>query len=92
MCMINESNFTAASLLVFSEILSTRADVRFELFQNRAQNTTQQSVLAKEAKVDSDTDDEKFQDVDRVAENIHKHQTAANKKQQSLVDEKFKKG
>ena len=32
MCLINEANFTAASLLVLSEILGCRADVRFELF------------------------------------------------------------
>jgi ribosome biogenesis protein MAK21 len=32
MCLMNEANFTAASLLVLSEILAARADVRFELF------------------------------------------------------------
>jgi hypothetical protein len=32
MCLVNEANFTAAVLLVLSEMLSARADVRFELF------------------------------------------------------------
>ena len=32
MSLINEANFTAASLLVISEVFNTRADVRFEIY------------------------------------------------------------
>jgi ribosome biogenesis protein MAK21 len=67
MCLVNESNFTAASLLVLSEILGCRADVRFELFQSKAQDKSQAPVISAEAVKESDDEDEEhFLDVDRV--------------------------
>jgi len=37
MCFINESNFTAGSLLVISELLKVRKDVAFEIFKFNTQ-------------------------------------------------------
>ena len=33
MCFVNESNFTAATLLVISELLKARKDVALEIFK-----------------------------------------------------------
>ena len=38
MCFLNESNFTAASLLVISELLKIRKDVAFEIFKFNSQH------------------------------------------------------
>lgn len=85
MCLINEANFTAASLLVLSEILSTRADVKFELFQSKAQDSDSMKVISKEAMADSDEDEERFLDVDRVEENKQK----LKGEQKALMEQKF---
>ena len=76
MCLVNEANFTAASLLVLSEILAARADVRFELFQSKAQDKSQAPVISSEAVKDSDDDEEQFLDVDRVQEAKQQAQNA----------------
>ena len=79
MCFINESNFTAGTLLVISELLKVRKDVAFEIFKfNSKQIDEEQKVISIHAtkgkqadKVDENSDDdeeENFQDVDRVLE------------------------
>ena len=80
MCFLNESNFTAASLLVISELLKVRKDVAFEIFKFNSQHQVgeEQKVISihatkgKEAKTidesSDDEDEENFQDVDRVLE------------------------
>ena len=58
MCLVNEANFTAATLLVISEVLNTRPDARFELFQNKPQEKVTETVISKEAVQSSDDEDE----------------------------------
>ena len=57
MSLINEANFTAASLLVISEVFNTRADVRFEIYQSKA-HEKEQVVISKDTVKDSDDDEE----------------------------------
>lgn len=74
MSLINEANFTAATLLVISEIFSTRADVRFEIYQSKIGDKKENPVISTQAVNASDDDDEKFLDVDRVKEEKNKNQ------------------
>ena len=81
MCFINEANFSAATLLVVSEILRSRGDVRYEIFQfdvmkKHSTETEPKNVMSvdavgraegKKSGSDGDSDDEEvFKDVDRV--------------------------
>ena len=81
MCFINEANFSAATLLVVSEILRSRGDVRYEIFQfdvmkRHSGEAEPKNVLSadaigktegKKSGSDGESDDEEvFKDVDRV--------------------------
>lgn len=65
MSYLNECNFTAASLLVISEILKSRQDIRIALFTFGFGATKTEN-----AKIDAagseDDDEERFVDVDKV--------------------------
>lgn len=94
MCFVNESNFTAASLLVISELLKMRKDVAFEIFKFNSQlGAEKQAVISihatkgKNVKAESSSDDdeeENFQDVDRVLE----EKKTANKAHQKEITQK----
>ena len=63
MCMINDANFCAASLLIISEILKKRNDLKSELFSGIAMGVKKQFKLDVAA---SDNDSEEvFVDVDK---------------------------
>ena len=95
MCFINEANFAAATLLVVSEILRSRKDVRYEIFQFDAgskagsgaelKNVMSLDAIGKagadEQGSGGDSDDEEvFKDVDRVQAE-KKHTETAERKQ-----------
>ena len=94
MCFINEANFAAATLLVVSEILRSRKDVRYEIFQfdvvnkhgSGAEPTNVMSLdamgkaAANASGSDEGSDDEEvFKDVDRVREEKKRAETAERK-------------
>ena len=63
MCFVNESNFTAATLLVISELLKVRKDVGLEIFKFNTQlEKEEQNVISihakKSAAVIDDSDDD----------------------------------
>ena len=75
MCFVNEANFTAASLLIISEILRVRNDIRIQLFDikynDSIQNDREDKNQNSESNVrldqaQSDEDEEVFVDVDKV--------------------------
>lgn len=60
MCFINEANFSAATLIVISEIFKARNDIRSLVFSSN-KNFASQSL----GDID-DEDDEVFVDVDKI--------------------------
>jgi len=70
MSFVNEANFVAASLLIISEILKQRQDLKIALFSgfgNRAADLKQSNHGVKLDQAGSDDDDEeRFIDVDKV--------------------------
>ena len=79
MSFINEASFTAASLLIFSEILRIRKDVRLSLFsfgtnaeKDNGQDEQKPSLMVQNS--DDDDEEERFQDVDKVTEQQVKEQ------------------
>ena len=77
MAFLNEANFVAATLLVISEILKVRSDVRLEVYRftsKRGQDLPSKVISAAAKKgngaLDDEDDDEEevFQDVDRAME------------------------
>ena len=63
MCYLNECAFTAASLLVISELLKLRQDIRSSLFTFNLGVVTKSKI---DAAGSSDDDEERFVDVDKV--------------------------
>jgi hypothetical protein len=63
MCYLNESNFTAASLLVISELLKLRQDIRSTIFTFNLGPVTKSKIDAE----GSDSEEERFIDVDKTA-------------------------
>jgi ribosome biogenesis protein MAK21 len=74
MSLFNESNYTCASLLVINELLRSRQEIRYSVFTQVAKKT----VSIKETK-DSDSDEEVFQDVDRIEDENKHAENAVNK-------------
>ena len=83
MCFVNESNFSAATLLVISELLKVRKDVALEIYKFNSQLKEKErhgdqgiiSIHAKKrndqglkAETSDSEEEENFQDVDRVLE------------------------
>lgn len=74
MCYINEANFSAATLLIISEILKVRNDIRIQLFDIKnggaaGDGKGQQANADSNIKLDqaqSDEDEEVFIDVDKL--------------------------
>lgn len=68
MCYINEPSFITASLLIISEILKIRSDVKISLFgiNSKHQNADGQ---ANHINLMDDDDEERFEDIDRLEEN-----------------------
>ena len=67
MCFVNESNFSAATLLVISELLKVRKDVAHEVFKFNTQSNGDVSVISiyaqkpkeqKPAEEEEDSDEE----------------------------------
>ena len=95
MCFINEANFAAATLLVASEVLRSRRDVRYEIFQfdianKQGQGAEPKKMMSLEAtgkaaadeqrnSKDSDDEEEVFKDVDRVLEEKKRTKAAERK-------------
>jgi ribosome biogenesis protein MAK21 len=65
MSYLNECNFTAASLLVISEILKSRQDIRISLFTFDF-GATAVTTAKVDAVASEDDDEERFVDVDKV--------------------------
>jgi len=99
MCYVNEANFAAASLIIISEILKARNDIRLELFDGKfsqakdggpsGQQQTGQAPKLDQA--ESDDEEEVFIDVDKVkdaqkAENKPKELKQEGKAFQSQYD------
>jgi CBF/Mak21 family len=59
MAMLNEAAYTAASLLIVSELIREKTDLRFQLYSFDTITKT------KRTKNDSDSDEEHFVDVDK---------------------------
>ena len=57
MTFANEANFTCATLLVINELFRSRSDVRYAIFQHSKASTQ----ISK-----NDSDEEVFQDIDRI--------------------------
>lgn len=88
MCLINEANFTAASLLVISEVFNTRADIKYEVYQTKAQEQ-EQKVISKQVVNDSEDEEEQFMDLDRVKEEKSKHKNVERNIEKALAEAKF---
>ena len=78
MAYMNEAHFTAATLLVINEVLRVRSEVRFALFQFSATKSSdldqKKATLVMAAGISDDSEEEVFQDVDRVEEEQVKKQ------------------
>jgi len=63
MCFVNEAGFTAASLLIISELIRVKDDLKFNLYSFHSKGLS----TAKLAADDSD-EEERFYDVDKLQE------------------------
>lgn len=80
MTFTNEANFTCACLLVINEIFRSRPDVRYTVFQNSKTNVTKAEQTTHALAVQGeDSDEEVFQDVDRLEEETKRVETTINK-------------
>ncbi len=62
---LNEANYTAACLLIVSELVRVKSDLRFQLY-SLEQIASQKRGGAVQNNADSDSDEERFIDVDKV--------------------------
>ena len=71
-CLVNDTGFVAASLVIICEILRARNDIRIALFGQFQSASTHAVENKKEIKLDQadsgDSEEEKFIDVDRAKE------------------------
>lgn len=68
MCYINEASYTAACILIISEILKSRDDIKYALFKQRKFESKSESKQAIKNAIDDDEDEERFIDIDRLDE------------------------
>jgi hypothetical protein len=68
MCFINEANYTAACLLIISEVIKSRDDIRFSLY--RTTSTFSNNKSTKINDIMDDDDEEVFYDKDKLDEQI----------------------
>lgn len=70
MTFVNEANFTAATLLIISEILKVRMDIKLQLFTGnfggQKSQVTQVSTVKLDQAGSDDDDEERFVDVDKL--------------------------
>jgi hypothetical protein len=67
MSTLNEASYTAASLLIVSELIRCKDDLRFQLY-SLEQITRGGKVDTTKGRDDSDSEEEHFVDADKVAE------------------------
>ena len=71
-CLVNDTGFVAASLVIICEILRARNDIRIAMFGQFQSTSTQPAGIKKEIKLDQadseDSEEEKFIDVDKAKE------------------------
>lgn len=60
MTFANEANFTCACLLVVNEILRSRADVRYSIFQHQLNKQEAEATKKTVMKTNEDSDEEVF--------------------------------
>ncbi len=72
MTFANEANFTCATLLVINELFRSRSDVRYAIFQHSKSTTATQLTRG-------DSDEEVFQDIDRIEDEVKQAENAVNK-------------
>ena len=87
MSTINEASFTAACLLIISELIRCKDDLRFQMYSldqisNRKGAVGPSGKKSQAKHADSDSEEERFIDVDKLEEEVE----AANKKQQVAVE------
>ena len=68
MTFCNEANFTCACLLVVNEVFRSRSDIRYSVFQNLTVKSEPEAKPLISSKPDADSDEEVFQDLDRIEE------------------------
>jgi ribosome biogenesis protein MAK21 len=63
MCYINEAGFSAATLLIISELIRVKEDLRFNLYSFHGGSTRGNM------RIDDSDDEERFYDIDKLNEN-----------------------
>jgi hypothetical protein len=75
MATLNEACYTAASLLIVSELIREKSDLRFQLYSFDTITKTKRTGKSG----DSDSEEEHFRDVDKDEEEIQKKQAKDSK-------------
>lgn len=68
MSTLNEASYTAASLLIVSELIRCKTDLRFQLYS--LEQITRGGKAPMGGRDDTDSEEEHFVDADKVAEEI----------------------
>ena len=81
MATLNEASFTAASLLIVSELIREKSDLRFQLYSFDTITKTKRTAKSG----DSDSEEEHFRDVDKDEEIDHKEAIEPKVTKQNMV-------
>jgi len=70
MATLNEASYTAASLLIVSELIRSKDDLRFQLYslEQISKSHSAQNKLGAVVGAGDDSDEERFVDVDKLEE------------------------
>lgn len=66
MCFINETGYTAATLLIISELIKVKDDVKFNLYSFDFAKPTQKLSNKKNTNLNESDDEEHFYDIDKI--------------------------
>lgn len=70
MCYLNEAGFSAATLLIISEIIKIKDDLRFSLYSFDVGRSSNKMKFTKISSNNNDSDEEeRFYDADKLEEN-----------------------
>jgi hypothetical protein len=85
MATLNEASFTAACLLIVSELIKCKDDLRFQLYSLEQISKGGKTQLPKKGGMDSDSEEEHFVDVDIESE-VEVKPVALSKKQKKALN------
>jgi len=66
MCYINEAGFTAATLLIISELIRSNEDLRFNLYSFDVGRSLMNKGNTTRNNINDSDDEERFYDVDKI--------------------------